>query len=209
MGDPSNLRFVPSSCASIPIDWTKRGTFKKRPLPATIDDLAKMFHETKFFGYLTSELCTLLLDISEFGLAELPRLTENRLPVGPRFYMKYLSQIWFVLFVPGSRRGITGYSPDLPDRYAEDLDEDAEEDLYDEDAEIALQKALAEDFDVKLCEEVSQGGAGVLAFKKVAGWQSSTLKSSLQFAQMAEVIMELPTDHPAYVGMMQNWLRNR
>ena len=228
MGDPSYLRFVPSSCATIPIDWTKvpeaskklllegwgndyseidaesdesdfEGSIKKLPLPATIDDLAKMFHESKFFGYMTSELCTILLDISEFGLAK-PYPTEAfGLPVGPRFYMKYLSQIWFVLFVPGSRRGITGYSQEIPDT----------EDSY-EDAGIARDKALAEDYDAKLCEEVSRfGTAGIFAFKKVAGWQGSTLKSSLQFAQMAEAIMELPDDHPAYVGMMRGWWRSR
>ncbi|EDR13860.1 uncharacterized protein LACBIDRAFT_321480 [Laccaria bicolor S238N-H82] len=144
MGDPSYLRLVPSSSATIPIDWTKvpeaskkfllegwgtdySGTetdtesdsdserIKRRPLPGTISDLAKMFDESKFFGYMTPELCTLLLDISEFGLVK-PRLTETvGLPVGPHFYMKYLSEIWFVLFVPGQRDGITGYSPEIPD----------------------------------------------------------------------------------------------
>ncbi len=81
MGDPSFLRLVPDSSASTPIDWTripeaskefffnswgydwKKG--KKRHLPATVGDLAKMFDETKFFGYMGPELCTLLMDISE------------------------------------------------------------------------------------------------------------------------------------------------
>ncbi|EDR13858.1 uncharacterized protein LACBIDRAFT_321476 [Laccaria bicolor S238N-H82] len=118
--------------------------------PPISRDHAKMFDESKFFGYMTPELCTLLLDISEYGLAK-PHPTETGIPVGPRFYMKYLSEVWFVLFVSGCRDGITGYSPEIPD--IEDLDED--EDAYGEqEAEgIAREKVLAEDYDVKLCEE--------------------------------------------------------
>ena len=225
MGDPSDLRLVPSSCATTPIDWTKvpeaskkfllygwgeywepdaesddsdsegdsGGTLKTRPLPATIDDLAKMFDGSKFFGYMTSELCTLLLDISEFGLAK-PRFTATiGLPVGPRFYMKYVHEVWFVLFVPGSRDAITGYSPKIPHA----------EDSY-EDTGIARDKALAEDYDVKLCEEASRiGTLGAVASNEVAGWESSTLKRNLELAQMMKAFMGL--SHPARVGMMQGF----
>ena len=226
MGDPSDLRFVPSSCATTPIDWSKvpeaskkflldgwseywepdpesddpdyegdGGTLKTRPLPATIGDLAKMFDESKFFGYMKAELCTLLLDISEFGLAE-PRLTATiGLPVGPRFYMKYLSQVWFVLFTPGSRDAITGCSPKIP--HAEDSFEATG---------IAREKALAEDYDAKLCEEVSRlGTLGAVVRNKVAGWEASTLKSNIESAQMIEAIMGLPKNHPAHVAMVQNF----
>jgi len=85
MGDRSTLRLVPTSSASIPIDWSRVPEKMKKfllerwgydqenevespQLPATIGDLAKMFDESKFFGYMGPELCTLLLDISEFGL---------------------------------------------------------------------------------------------------------------------------------------------
>ena len=209
MGDPSDLRFVPSSCATIPIDWSKvpeaskqyllecwgtrypsdsdsesSSSIKTPTLPATIEDLAKRFHETRFFGYITPEVCALLLDISELGLVE-PHLTKTTgLPVGPRFYMKYLNQIWFVLFVPGSRDGITGYSPEMP--YTDD---------WYEDEGIARDKALAEDYDAKLCEEVSRMGAlGAVASNKVAGWKASTLESDMEFAQMANEIMQLPAN---------------
>jgi len=217
MGDPSDLRFVPSSCATTPIDWTKvpeasknflleryghyfeedsdsdseGGTFKIHPLPPTIEDLARMFNETKFFGYMTPEHCTLLLDISEFGLAK-PR--PNRMIIGPRFYMKYLEQIWFILFVPGYRDGITGHSPKIP--YTEDSFEDTG---------IARDKALAEDYDVKLCEEVSRVGTlGAVACQKLAGWESSMVKSNMEDAQMAMAIMGLPTNHPARVNMIRS-----
>jgi hypothetical protein len=86
---------------------------KRRPLLMTINDLMKVFHESNFFGHIEPELC-MLLDISEFGLAK-PSLTEIHLPVGPRFYMRYLAQIWSVLFVLGYRGGITGYSPEISD----------------------------------------------------------------------------------------------
>ena len=209
MGDPSDLRFVPSSCATIPIDWSKvpeaskqyllkcwgtrypsdadsesSSSIKTPTLPATIEDLAKRFHETRFFGYITPEVCVLLLDISEFGLVEPHPTKTTGLPVGPRFYMKYLNQIWFVLFVPGSRDGITRYSPEMP--YTDD---------WYEDEGIARDKALAEDYDAKLCEEVSRMGAlGAVASNKVAGWKASTLESDMEFAQMANEIMQLPAN---------------
>ena len=229
MGDPSDLRFVPSSCATTPINWSKvpeaskkflldgwseywepdpesddpdyegdGGTLKIRPLPATIGDLAKMFDESKFFGYMKAELCTLLLDISESGLAETRLTATNGLPVGPRFYMKYLYQVWFVLFTPGSRDAITGCSPKMP--HAEDSFEATG---------IAREKALAEDYDAKLCEEVRRlGTAGAAATKKVAGWKASTLKSSLELAQLTEKVMELPAGHWAHVGMNQFYLES-
>ncbi|EDR02030.1 uncharacterized protein LACBIDRAFT_332807 [Laccaria bicolor S238N-H82] len=162
MGDPSDLRFVPSSCATTPIDWTKVPEASKKfllagwtyysyesdsegsgSLPATIGDLAKMLDGSKFFGYMTHSISTLLSDISEFGLAEHCSTKSIGLPVGPRFYMKFLDQIGFVLFVPGYRDGIIGYSPDIP--YTDD---------WNEDAGIARDKALAEDYDAKLCKEV-------------------------------------------------------
>ena len=126
----------------------------------------------------------LLLDISEFGLVEPHPTKTTGLPVGPRFYMKYLNQIWFILFVPGSRDGINGYSPEMP--YTDD---------WYEDEEIARDKALAEDYDAKLCEEVRRMGAlGAVASNKVAGWKASTLESDMEFAQMANEIMQLPAN---------------
>jgi len=211
MGNPSFLCFVPSSSATTPIDWSKvpeaskkflldgwgtdwsdPDTTKKRPLPATIDDLAKMLHESKFFGYMGPELCTLLLDISEFGLAKLRPAQTSGLTVGPRFYMKYMSQVWFVLFQPRERDGIIGYSPNL-------------QVMEDEDAEITRDKALAEDFDLRLYEEVRRMGlVGAAALKRVAGWEACTLASNLKTAQMSEEIMALPTDHPAHRALMQS-----
>jgi hypothetical protein len=231
MGDLSYLRFVPSSCATTPIDWTKvpeaskkfllegwgkyfeedpdyddededyegdGWTVKIRPLPATIEDLAKMFEDSKFFGYMTSELCTLLDDISEFGLAE-PRVPSSNtpvgLPVGPRFYMKYIYKVWVVLFTPGSRDGVTCYSPRIPDT----------KDVFEE-AGIARDRAVAEEYDAKLCEEVSRlGTLEVIACQKLAGWEGSTLKSNMEYAQMTNAIMGLPHSHPAYVAMVQHY----
>ena len=84
MGDPSFLRFVPTSSATLPIDWTKMPnaskeyflhtfcydwhTHKHRPFPATFGDLTKFINESKFFGYMVSELVNFLLDIDELGL---------------------------------------------------------------------------------------------------------------------------------------------
>lgn len=69
---------------------------------------------------------------------------------------------------------------------------------------IARDKALAEDYDPKLCKEVSRiGTAGVEFHKEVAGWQGSTLQSDLEFSQLAKAIMGLPAKHPARVEMIR------
>ncbi|KAJ3500862.1 hypothetical protein NLJ89_g9602 [Agrocybe chaxingu] len=239
MGDPSYFRLVPASCATVPIDWTKVpeaskkfllddwGTDwsdpkmeKKRPLPATIEDFAKMVHSSKFFGYMHPKLCTLLLDISEFGLAAQAKIPVNCLQIpGPRFYMKYLSCVWFVMFLPGERDGITGCSPKVPEvsweeeedkeeekdkEDKEDKDED-EEDEEENKKQVARDKAVAEEFDPRLCEEIERWGTlRAQVNKRVADWEGFTLKSSLQDAQMSEAIMGLPRDHPAFRSMMTN-----
>jgi hypothetical protein len=149
MGDPSSLRLVPASSASTPIDWTCIPEASKkllldgwgydweneveRPLPATVGDLAKMFDESKFFGYMRPDLCTLLMDISAFGLKA--QVLDSDGP--PRFYMKYLEQVWFILFMPWKRDGISGFSPDVSD--------------HEEDQRmIAEEIELAQNFDLKL-----------------------------------------------------------
>ncbi|KIL64214.1 hypothetical protein M378DRAFT_63700, partial [Amanita muscaria Koide BX008] len=139
MGDPSSLRFVPASQSATPIDWTRVPEATKKyligqygydwetrndkPLPATIADLAKLFDETKFFGYFKSSLLVALMDISEFGLQPTPSTLGGSIAqVGPRFYMKYTEQVWFLLFAPGTRECVVGYSDDLVRNYDEDED---------------------------------------------------------------------------------------
>ncbi|KAF8956594.1 hypothetical protein BDZ97DRAFT_182787 [Flammula alnicola] len=144
MGDPSALRFISAESASTPIDWSKvpeasreffhKGwgtdwrTEKMRPLPATIGGLADMLHGSKFFGYLDSKRCTLLLDISEFGIATSATArhatSENTTQVGPRFYMRYSDEVWFVLLIPGVRNGAVGYSPKVEDKVTDETVEE-------------------------------------------------------------------------------------
>jgi hypothetical protein len=216
MGDPSFLRLVPASSATSPIDWTRIPEASKKYLlgcwggwsepdgqfPATINDLARMFHESKFFGYMRPETCTLLLDISEFGLpADADAIVEANdpvLPVRPRFYMKYLSQVWFVLFMPGQRDGIIGWSPDVPQGTTSD-DED-------EELEVAHDKVLAEEFDPRLSEEVRRWGThGVLILNAVTGWESSTLKDTLERTQLSRAILwGLPSGHPVHKALVKD-----
>jgi len=212
MGDPSFLRLVPASSAAVTIDWSKvpeaskkfllQGwgtdweTGAKHPLPETIGELAKMLDDSKFLGYMEPERCTLVLDISEFGLAK-PDTTPSPgqgFPVGPHFYMKYLEQVWFILFVPGKRDGILGFSPNIP--YSDD-----------EDEQFARDKKVAEDYEPKLCEEISRWGTlGAVSRKKVAGWDSMTMKSTLETTQMYDAISTLPSDHPAHRAMMDGFM---
>ena len=212
MGNPSELRFIPASSAATPIDWSKvpeaskkffqEGwatdwrTGKKRPLPATIGKFAKMLDESKFFGYMDPEHSTLLLDISEFGLTRSNAIREpsSGFSVGPHFYMKYVDQIWFVLLVPGERDGIIGFSPKIP--Y-----------LDDQNKQIARDKNMAEDYETNFLQEVSRWGTlGAVSRKKVAGWDSMTLKSNLQTAQMYDAIMTLPSDHPAHMALVDDFM---
>ncbi len=146
MGDFSYLLLVPTSVANIPIDWSRVPEASKekllqwaydwdnlgvaRPLPATIEDLAKMLDESKFFGYFEPDVCIMLMDISEFGLEEKSPL--GHIKAGPRFYMKYLEQVWFLLFTPGKRDCIIGHSRDI---ITKDSDEDDSEEDYMENGD--------------------------------------------------------------------------
>jgi len=72
--------------------------------------------------------------------------------------MKYLDQIWFVLLVPGKRDGIIGFSPKMP--YLDDQNEQIARDNL----------RVAEDYETKFWEEVSQWGTlGAVSRKKVPG----------------------------------------
>jgi hypothetical protein len=229
MGDPSSLRLVPASSASIPIDWDRvpeaskkfllRGWRSDQGLPATVGDLANTLDDSKFFGYFGSSLCTLLMDISEFGLVG--RGTQ----VGPRFYMKYLEQVWFILFMPGKRDCISGYSHDIIRRYDDEYDDEEEknDDENNDDGEdennddeyaryeeeekrmVAEEVEIAQKFDPKLTKEVSKGAADVVDItKKLGGWESTMLHDDLELAHYFEAVRTLPMSHPAHKGMMES-----
>jgi hypothetical protein len=88
----------------------------------TVGDLAaNVLYDSKFFGYFGYSRCTLLMDISEFGLQT---AAGPGMQFGPRFYMKYLEQVWFILFMPGKRDCISGYSHDIIERYDNKYDHD-------------------------------------------------------------------------------------
>lgn len=187
----SLLRFIPKSSAAAPINWSKipekskqyfvqitaQGEDTKRSLPQNIGGLAESFHERNFFGYMNPELCQLLLDISEFGLKkEKPYVHAlHGLPVGPRFYMKCGSKMWFLLFAPEDKGGVYGYNAKLPN-----LDDD-------EDAEAKKDKELAEIFDEKLVDEVGRISIlNIFLSKRLAGWEAHTLESTLEQVRFAK-----------------------
>ena len=220
MGDPSDLLYVPASAATVPIDWTRIPEASKkylldywsydwetkehRPLPGTVGELAKMFDENKFFGYYRPELCTLLMDISEFGLRAAP---GPGMEAGPRFYMTYLEEVWFLLFAPGTRNCISGYSEKV-DRRTYNGDDEDEEPIFDdeEDERLKAEKlALAQKFDIKLEQEVKRGADIMVdVFKNLAGWDVTAMESDLQSSQFATAIMTLPGVHPAKQALLKN-----
>lgn len=209
MGNPSSLLFVPASIANIPIDWTRVPEASKKelarwnhdwekkvtkPLPTTVGKLAKWFDESKFFGYFDAKLCTLIMDISEFGLKATPGQAM------PRFYMKYLEKIWFLLFTPGSRECIMGYS--------EDIARDGE-DKYER--WTAEEVDIAKKFDARFERSVSDGVMTVMMvkfYRKLAGWNALTLEASLQTAQLSEAMFTLPDSHPARAAFFSSMFRN-
>ncbi|KAM6499180.1 hypothetical protein JOM56_004688 [Amanita muscaria] len=159
-----------------------------------------MFDECKFFGYLTSGLITVLMDISEFGLQPPPPSPDGQ--AGPRFYMTYLEKVWYLLFAPGTRKCIMGYSDDFIRNY--DNVDDAQCEKW-----VAEETAMAQAFDVTLVREVSRSmGVFVGITKKLGGWTAMTIESQLQYTQYAEAIMTLPSDHPAYHGLMKDVFRS-
>jgi hypothetical protein len=175
-------------------DWENE---VEKPPPATVGDLAKMFDESKFFGYMSPDLCTLLMDISEYGL----KVQESGVP--PRFYMKYLEQVWFLLFMPGKRDGISGYSRDLIGKDFDDVSDEEEE----EQRMIVVEIELAQKFDLKLTQDFSQAEADIVDItNRLCGWKASMLHESLETAQYYKAILTLPRSHLAYRAMMQNMM---
>ncbi|KAF8344453.1 hypothetical protein F5887DRAFT_1062099 [Amanita rubescens] len=84
-GRPINWARVPEASKKYLLDqygydWETEAT---KPLPETVADLAKMFDETKFFGYFVPELLTALMDISEFGLEAATPTGRSIFQVGP------------------------------------------------------------------------------------------------------------------------------
>ena len=170
----------------------------------TVADLAKMFDESKFFGYFESNLLTTLMDISEFGLQAATPSGRSIAQVGPRFYMKYLDQVWFLLFAPGKRDCTMGYSDDII--WKTEVDDN--HDTYSKMA--ADEAAMAQEFDVKLEQAVSQGmGQLVDITKKLCGWHACMLQSSLESSQYTDAIWTLPDSHPLHMTLLSNLFHPR
>lgn len=175
----------------------------------TIGELANAFNESKFFGYFHPELRTLLFDISEFGLSssDIPGQTRQPLQLGPRFYMRYLEQIWFLIFIPGKRDGITGYSPTVREMNEEDFEEYEE---Y-EKARVSEELEIAQTFDAQLKKRTPSAEASdcmLMLSAEIGGWQAMSFKQSLEQAQLASAMLSLPVDHPMSRAYMRGVFAN-
>ena len=188
-----------------------------------------MFNDSNFFGYFTSKLCTLLMDISEFGLEVVSGPRGPCTQVGPRFYMEYIEQVCFVLFMPGKRDCISGNSDvirkgtdedkeegdeegdegDEEGEEGEEEEEEEEEEEYEYEQMIAEGIEIAKKFDRKLVREVSKGAADIVDItKKLGGWEATMLHEDLENAQFHEAIMTLPQSHPASVAHRENMMES-
>ncbi|KAM6499155.1 hypothetical protein JOM56_004663 [Amanita muscaria] len=166
-----------------------------------------MFDGATFFGYLRSGILMALMDISKFGLQPTRPTLSGFTPVGPRFYMTYLDQVWFFLFAPGTRECIIGNSDNIIRNYDYMKIDDPEMHRKKVEAEAAEETAMAQAFDVRLEEDVSRGMAEVVKIaNKLSGWTATTAQDSLEYAQYVEAIMTLPYSHPAHRGLMQDVL---
>lgn len=186
MGNPSILCFIPTSRSTTPINWAHVPEASKniidrygydwvkdvtKPLPETVADLAKMFNETKFFGYFDPDILTALMDISKFGLKAAAPTSRSITQAGPRFYMTYVDRVWFFLFVPGKRGCIAGYS----DRIIMKLE--TEQDFNNATAD---EEVMAKEFDVQLEQEVSRRNGKFCSPHQEIRWMAS-IDSSIQF----------------------------
>ncbi|KIL64216.1 hypothetical protein M378DRAFT_11603 [Amanita muscaria Koide BX008] len=197
MGVPSSLRFVPASQSAIPIDWTRVPKGAKEylieyhwhcgygSLPATIGDLAKMFDGFKFFGYFEHNLIVALMDISEFGLQPISTPGQS---VGPRFYMEYGGQLWFLLFEPGTREYVVGYG-DIINKFDNHDDEETYQyrDMTEDEemAQVAEETAMTQAFDVALEQEFPRGMDEWAEFTKKLGGQWTTLLRQMKYTYAA------------------------
>ncbi|KAF8722725.1 hypothetical protein AX14_009633 [Amanita brunnescens Koide BX004] len=180
MGDPSTLRLVPASSASIPIDWSRIPEATKKSLlnnwghgwvdaseaqtslPATVGDLAKMFDKSNAGGAWAA-----------------------------RFYMKYLEQVWVILFMPGRRNSVLGCSPDVI------WDDSGEESDY-ERSMIAKEIELAQEFDLMLTR-VSREPIDLVCYaSRFYGWNTSMLHEAFENAQYSEAILTHPISQPEH-----------
>jgi hypothetical protein len=207
MGNPSHLRFIPTSVSKTPINWTNVPEASKKVLtqsyaydwkrdvpkrlPKTIAGLAKLFDETKFVGYFTSDILTALMDISEFGLQTAKPTGQSFTQVGPRFYMTYVDQVWFILFQPGKRDCILGSGDHIISKTDDFAQKQADE------------VEIAKEFDPKLVQEVSRGMGRLVKYTgKLGGWKASMVQSELETSQYADAMMLLPGSHPAHRAFM-------
>ena len=140
-----------------------------------------MFDKSKFFGYMRPYLCTILMDISELGLKD--QAAPGAL--GPRFYMKYLEQVWVILFMPGRRNSVLGCTPDVT------WDDSGEESDY-ERSMIAKEIELAQEFDLMLTR-VSREPIDLVCYaSRFYGWNTSMLHEAFENAQYSEAILTHP-----------------
>lgn len=159
----------------------------------------------RFFGYMGPKLCTLLMDTSELGLKD-----QQASGVLPRFYMKYLQAVWFILFLPGKRNGISGYSPDIDADEVSDDEEVCDDEKVSDDEEeycrrmdakeqqrIANEAELAKQFDRKLTREISRGATDIVDItEELCGWAASMLEGNLENARFVTAMLVLPPSHP-------------
>jgi hypothetical protein len=147
------------------------------------------------------------MDISEFGLQA---AAGPGMQFGPRFYTKYLEQVWFILFMPGKRDCISGYSHDIIERYDhheeaknkdnDDNDDEGEEKNDNDDGEgenddeyaryeEEEKRIVAKTFDLMLTQEISKGAADFVdVTKKLCGWESTMLHDDLELARYFEAV---------------------
>ena len=192
--------------------WEEHASYwqcQERALPWTFGGLVEFFHGAKFIGNFGSELVQLFVDIGYSGL-EPEKSVGHGHPIGPRFYMKYESQLWFLLFAPGEKEGgFYGFSANLPDVRHGIEDWDAAE-----AAEAEKDREVAEIFDKKLVDDVSRlGGIQALfpvrvmevklKFERLAGWDAFTFKSCLMLSELADLTMILARDDPEVVKSIE------
>jgi hypothetical protein len=101
--------------------------------------------------------------------------------------MNYLQQVWFIIFLPGKRDGISGYSRDVTRK-------DYEDEGWSKKRPIWHEFRLPRAFSTGAAEDVDITGTS-----KLCGWDATMLSQSLETAQYFAAIQTLPIRHPAWI----------
>ena len=130
--------------------------------------------------------------------------------------MKYLEQVWFLLFTPEKKNSVVGYGQDNVRRDTKDMEGEENKDNKRDRENMEEDDDTDEDRDDEDYEPEEPGPKKLTSnssrrFRKE--WHSLWVARSAptvddnQSAQFAEAIITIPVEHPAHRGLVTNMFK--